>query len=68
MGDVIGAEGKTYGIGSANITNCYYICTVGTEKKSDYIQEGDEATATTITVDVYKRQILSAGMAALKKV
>ena len=50
MGDVIGAEGKTYGIGSANITNCYYICTVGTEKKSDYIQEGDEATATTITV------------------
>ena len=50
MGDVIGAEGKTYGIGSANITNCYYICTVGTEKKSDYIQEGDEATATTISV------------------
>ena len=50
MGDVIGAEGKTYGIGSANITNCYYICTVGTEKKSDYIQKGDEATATTITV------------------
>ena len=50
MGDVTGAEGKTYGIGSANITNCYYICTVGTEKKSDYIQKGDEATATTITV------------------
>lgn len=49
-GDVTGAEGKTYGIGSANITNCYYICKVGTEKKSDYIQKGGEDTATTITV------------------
>lgn len=52
LGDVTctGSNAVVYAISSSKIINSYYICKIGTEEKSDYIQNGAESTAKAITV------------------
>ena len=52
LGDVTctGSNAVVYAISSSKIINSYYICKIGTEEKSGYIQNGAESTAKAITV------------------
>lgn len=50
MGDVSGGTTNGGIAGDGKIINSYYICKIGTEEKSGYIQNGAESTAKAITV------------------